>query len=366
MDAKERLRIYLEQRRELGESELVLDGMPVDDVMALLGARQVARPGRTARGPVSSMVPPAAPTREKSPPPSEPESATPASATPASEAVAPPPPDARFDANANVNWRDALRDTLRNPAGSSATTGGAAARSASSDPVASGTAVLAPWLAALGLPAGIAAGESRAATTVTSITPVLAASHTLDEVAAHIRACSACALHASARNAVPGEGSSTAEVVCVGEPPEGIEDEQGRPFVGEAGQLFTKILIAIQLTRDDVYLCNVLKHRPPSNRDPLPDEASACQPYLRRQLELLKPRVILVLGRIAAQTLLETSAPIGKLRGQIHQYRGIPVIVTHSPASIVLNEPLKRPTWADVQVLRRLLDASRLAMPERS
>lgn len=360
MDAKERLRIYLEQRRELGESELVLDGMPVDQVMALLGAREVARPGRTARAPVSAMVPPTAPAtprREVSAP-----EASEGNTLPTPEAVAPPPPPMdRFDANANVNWRDALKDTLSAPSAPGAASSGPAAR-----PAESTKAVLAPWLADIGLPAGIAAGESRLALTPTAITPILLASQSLDEIAAHIRACQACALHTSARNAVPGEGNLSAEVVCVGEAPGANEDEQGRPFVGDAGQLLTKILAAIQLAREDVYICNVLKHRPPSNRDPQPDEVLACQPFLRRQLELVKPRVILALGRFAAQTLLETGAPISKLREQIHQYRGIPVIVTYHPAALLRQESWKRPTWQDVKVARRILDASRLAMPERA
>ena len=158
---------------------------------------------------------------------------------------------------------------------------------------------------------------------------------------------------------MPGEGNPFADFVCVGEAPGASEDEQGRPFVGEAGGLLTKILGAIQLERNDVFICNVLKHRPPMNRDPLPDEVHACQPYLIRQLELIKPRVILALGRFAAQTLLQTTTPIGKLRGQLHAFHGIPLIVTYHPAALLRNEAWKRPTWDDVKLARRVLDASR-------
>jgi len=125
--------------------------------------------------------------------------------------------------------------------------------------------------------------------------------------------------------------------------------------------LLTKILGAIQLSREDVYLCNVLKHRPPGNRDPLPDEIVACQPYLLRQIELVRPRVILALGRIAAQTLLNTTTGIGALRGRIHRFHGVPLIVTYHPAALLRNEAWKRPTWEDVKLARRLLDASRSA-----
>ncbi len=370
MDAKERLRIYLEQRREVGESELVLDGMPVDDVMALLGARQVARPGRTARAPVSAMVPPSARTSDHVADDAAKDATdrgTTESAPVADTAVggasigaAPPaPPDVRFDAHSNVNWRDALRDT--NPAMSAA--------SGASAPT-SIPAVLPEWLKALGLPAGVStlasATSSAAALASNPLQQAIANSQTLEEVAAHIRACTQCSLQAGAKNAVPGIGNVAAEFVCVGEAPGASEDEQGIPFVGEAGQLLTKILGAIQLAREDVFICNVLKHRPPANRDPLPDEVTACQPFLHRQLAIVRPRVILALGRFAAQTLFETTASLSKLRGQIHSYRGIPVIVTYHPAALLRNESWKRPTWEDVKLARRILDASRVAQPERA
>ena len=186
----------------------------------------------------------------------------------------------------------------------------------------------------------------------------LSALGSLDEVAQHVAACRACALHQTAKNPVPGEGNPHAGFVCVGEAPGQTEDELGRPFVGRAGDLLTKILEAIQLTRADVFICNVLKHRPPGNRNPAPDEIKACSPYLMRQLELLQPKVILALGTFASQTLLQTTQPIGKLRGLVHRFHGVPLIVTYHPAALLRNPAWKRPTWEDVQLARRIFDSA--------
>jgi DNA polymerase len=144
--------------------------------------------------------------------------------------------------------------------------------------------------------------------------------------------------------------------MCVGEAPGANEDLQGEPFVGQAGQLLNKILEAIKLRREDVFIANVLKHRPPGNRNPLPEEVTACSPYLVRQIELVRPKVILALGTFAAQTLLETKLTIGKLRGQVHRYYGVPLVVTYHPAALLRNPAWKRPTWEDVQLARRILD----------
>ncbi len=179
---------------------------------------------------------------------------------------------------------------------------------------------------------------------------------TLDEIAATVHGCTRCPLYATAKKGVPGEGNPDADLVCVGEAPGANEDETGRPFVGEAGQLLTKILAAIKLAREDVFICNVLKHRPPGNRNPLPNEVAACSPYLVRQLELVRPKVIVAFGTFAAQTLLETKLSIGKLRGQVHRYHGIPLVVTYHPAALLRNPAWKRPTWEDVQLARRILD----------
>jgi uracil-DNA glycosylase family 4 len=180
----------------------------------------------------------------------------------------------------------------------------------------------------------------------------------LDAIAASVRGCTKCPLYSTATNPVPGEGNPDANFMVVGEAPGATEDETGRPFVGRAGQLLTQILAAIKLSREDVFICNVLKHRPPGNRNPEPAEVIACSPYLIRQIELIKPKVILALGTFSAQTLLDTKISIGKLRGQIHQYHGVPVVVTYHPAALLRNPAWKRPTWEDVQLARRILDSA--------
>jgi DNA polymerase len=171
-----------------------------------------------------------------------------------------------------------------------------------------------------------------------------------------IAKCTRCPLYKTATKAVPGTGSATAELVCVGEAPGEAEDKSGHPFVGPAGQLLTKILAAINLRREDVFICNVLKHRPPLNRNPNPPEVEACSPYLVRQLEIIRPKVIVAFGTFAAQTLLDTKLSIGKLRGSVHRYYGIPLVVTYHPAALLRNPAWKRPTWEDVQLARRVLD----------
>lgn len=180
----------------------------------------------------------------------------------------------------------------------------------------------------------------------------------MSDVARSVEKCTRCALYRTATHSVPGDGNPAADFVCVGEAPGANEDATGHAFVGTAGELLTKILAAINLSREDVFICNVLKHRPPANRDPAPDEVEACRPYLLRQLELVKPKVILTLGAFAAQTLLETKTPIGKLRGQVHLFHGTPLVVTYHPAALLRNPAWRRPTWEDVQLARRLLDSA--------
>jgi DNA polymerase len=180
----------------------------------------------------------------------------------------------------------------------------------------------------------------------------------LKAVAKAVDDCTRCPLYKTAKNGVPGEGDPKARLVCVGEAPGASEDSSGRPFVGQAGQLLTKILEAVKLTREEVFITNVIKHRPPGNRNPMPDEIAACSPYLVRQLELIKPKVIIAFGAFAAQTLLETKTPIGKLRGLVHQYHGIPLVVTYHPAALLRNPAWKRPTWEDVKLARRVLDSA--------
>jgi DNA polymerase len=171
-----------------------------------------------------------------------------------------------------------------------------------------------------------------------------------------INTCMKCALGSTRTNFVFGVGNPKATLLCVGEAPGADEDAQGEPFVGRAGQLLTKILEAIGFPRSEVFICNILKCRPPGNRKPLPEEAERCIPYLRKQIALVKPKVILCLGLTAAENLLGTTESLGKLRGRILEFDGIPVMVTYHPAALLRNPNWKRPTWEDVQALRALHD----------
>lgn len=267
MDAKQRLRLYLEQRRDLGESELVLDSMSVDEVMKAIGA--------IGKG----LSPSAA---------------------------------------GSGGWREVL---------SAETTVSQVVKS----------------------PAAKSAVEA-------SVPLDVVGAESLATIADEVESCTLCPLYKTATRGVPGSGNPEADFVCIGEGPGANEDEQGLPFVGAAGQLLTKILAAVNLSRDDVFITNVVKHRPPGNRNPEPNEIEACTPYLIRQMDLIQPKVILALGTFAAQTLLNTKTPIGKLRGDVHRYRGIPVVVTYHPAALLRNPAWKRPTWEDVQLARRILD----------
>lgn len=303
MDARERLRQYLEQRREMGESDLVLDSMPVDDVLRLLGDQRPAREGAPAGLPASGDW-----------------RATLKSvgADTSARAVVPPSVDSENSEELSVSVRGSKSLSATEP----------------DHPIVIGGATR----EFMGGP--------------------LASLESLEAVARHISACTACALAKTARNHVPGEGSPTARFVVVGEAPGEKEDELGRPFVGRSGELLTKILEAVHFKREDVFICNVLKHRPPGNRNPTPDEIKLCSPYLLRQLELLQPRVILALGTFASQTLLQTTQPIGKLRGLVHRFHGVPLIVTYHPAALLRNPAWKRPTWEDVQLARRIFDSA--------
>lgn len=299
MDAREQLRRYLEQRRELGETELALDGLTVEDALRILGAKTGAQPVAATR----------------------------VNAAPSARSTEP------TSAAAASDWRDALRQAGASP-----------------DTMAAKKPSPPEEIQVVGLSAGTPAGELFGGE--------LGALRSLEEIAAHVASCTRCPLYSTATNPVPGEGSPNADFMCVGEAPGATEDETGRPFVGAAGQLLTKILAAIDLRREDVYICNVLKHRPPGNRNPRPEEVTACSPYLIRQIELIRPKVILALGTFAAQTLLETKLSIGKLRNQIHRYYGVPLIVTYHPAALLRNPSWKRPAWEDVKLARRILDNS--------
>ena len=345
MNAKERLRAYLEQRRELGESEMVLDALEVDDVMRMLGALQGGAAAGTpaaARAVTPAPVSSTAARAETRDPPATVEHAERARAADASSDATPPSDD----------WKEVMR-TLKGASPAPKPTSAvppvdAGTSSPSVTPQrAAGILRIEGIVVPLGLrvdrPAILTAGTEWA---------------TLSEVTAAIAVCKACDLFNTATQAVPGVGNPDADVMVVGEAPGEKEDLRGEPFVGPAGELLNKILGAIQLTRETVYISNVLKHRPPGNRNPMPDEVRACAPFLQRQIDLVQPKMILAFGTFAAQSLLGTKLAIGKLRQQIHWYQGIPLVATYHPAALLRNESWKRPTWEDVKLARRVLDAT--------
>ena len=192
----------------------------------------------------------------------------------------------------------------------------------------------------------------------------------LDKITEEVRRCRKCDLGSLRTNAVPGEGDPKARIVFVGEGPGADEDAQGRPFVGRAGQLLDKIIAAMGLKRCDVYICNILKCRPPDNRDPRPDEIINCLPYLQRQIELIKPQMIVALGAHAARTLLNNNKSIGQLRGQFHEYYpglGVPSIkmmATFHPAYLLRNysQENRRKVWEDMKIV---LEELGLPIPEQ-
>ena len=172
-----------------------------------------------------------------------------------------------------------------------------------------------------------------------------------------VRTCTRCALHEGRTQTVFGVGSRTADLLIIGEAPGAEEDRRGEPFVGRAGQLLNAMLAAIHLAREEVYIANILKCRPPNNRDPRTDEQATCTPYLQRQIELLQPRVILALGRVAAQWLLQSDAPIGRLRGRTFEYgsRSTPLVVSYHPAYLLRSPLQKSRSWDDLKLVKRLL-----------
>ena len=176
---------------------------------------------------------------------------------------------------------------------------------------------------------------------------------TLEDVRKELGDCRRCKLHSGRTNIVFGTGSPKAKLVFVGEGPGRDEDLQGKPFVGLAGQLLTKIIQAIQLTREEVYIANIIKCRPPGNRNPEPDEIRACEPFLIQQLEVIRPKLICALGTFAAQTLLKTEEKISHLRGRFHQYQGIPIMPTYHPAYLLRNPNFKRDVWEDMKKIKK-------------
>ncbi len=177
----------------------------------------------------------------------------------------------------------------------------------------------------------------------------------LSQIGLEAASCTSCPLAEGRNRVVFGSGNPTADLMLIGEGPGAEEDRQGLPFVGAAGELLTKIIQAIELSREQVYIANIVKCRPPGNRDPDPDEAAACRGFLDRQIDAIGPKVIVALGRIAAHNLLRTTEPLGRLRGTWHQVRGIDTMVTYHPAALLRNEGYKRPTWEDMKQVRQRL-----------
>jgi uracil-DNA glycosylase family 4 len=178
----------------------------------------------------------------------------------------------------------------------------------------------------------------------------------LEELYQTICECQKCLLGQSRTNFVFGDGSPDADIIFIGEAPGAEEDRLGIPFVGRAGKLLDKILAAMKLCREDVYIANILKCRPPDNRDPLPDEALTCEPYLHQQIKLIKPKIICCLGRIAAQRLLQTNMSLGQMRDRWFDYHGTVLMVTYHPAALLRSNQYTRPLWEDMQKLLKKLE----------
>jgi len=177
----------------------------------------------------------------------------------------------------------------------------------------------------------------------------------LVEIEKKIKKCRKCELEKTRTNTVPGEGDPNARLMFIGEAPGADEDAQGRPFIGRAGQLLTKIIESIGLKREDVFIANILKCRPPGNRNPLPTEMAACASYLKAQIEAVRPEVICALGKFAAQTLLNTETPISKLRGEFYEYQGVKFMPTYHPAYLLRNQSGKKDVWDDMKKIAKEL-----------
>jgi len=181
-------------------------------------------------------------------------------------------------------------------------------------------------------------------------------SETLAKIAAEVAKCRKCRLCETRTNTVPGVGNPNARLMFIGEAPGADEDKKGEPFVGRAGQLLTKMISAMGLSRDDVYIANIIKCRPPANRNPEPDEVEMCEPYLIRQIETIKPEVIVALGAVSTNTLLKVDTPISKLRGEFRSYHGTPLLPTFHPAYLLRNESSKKDAWSDLQTAMKKLN----------
>ena len=179
----------------------------------------------------------------------------------------------------------------------------------------------------------------------------------LREIAAVVKKCSRCELSRTRNQAVPGSGNSAADWMFIGEAPGQNEDEQGLPFVGRAGKLLDAMIKALGMSREDVFIANVVKCRPPGNRDPLPEEITNCQPYLQQQLDLVRPKVIVALGRISAQALLSSAESLGSMRGQVYEYgkQATPLVVTYHPAYLLRSPEQKNKAWQDLLMAKALV-----------
>jgi len=204
---------------------------------------------------------------------------------------------------------------------------------------------------------GAPSTEAAAATTPAPAAEPSSA-ESLDQIQADLGECTRCKLHAGRTTLVFGVGNPHADLMFVGEAPGRDEDRQGIPFVGRAGQLLTRIIAAIGLGRDDVYIANVIKCRPPNNRNPELDEIMTCEPFLFRQVDAIRPRVVVALGTFAVRALLRTEQPISRLRGKIHDYRGAKLVPTFHPAYLLRSPERKRDVWEDMQKVRALLAQS--------
>jgi uracil-DNA glycosylase family 4 len=292
-DPRDLLRSYLRQRAELGDVELVLDRHTPGEMREMLSPHPAAPARPPTREPASAPSPAAS--RDASPIPRRTSEPPPAADRPHVRAGAQPP-----------------GDTPMQPAPD------APAR-------------------------GVSTGDIASLTILSSVRDIALG-------------CPRCGLAKTRTRVVFGEGSETAELMVVGEAPGENEDRQGRPFVGKAGQLLDLLLMTAGFPRESVYICNVLKCRPPGNRNPLPEEVEACSPYLVKQVELVRPKVIVAFGTFAAQTLLGTDVAIGKLRGRVHAYRGTPLVPTYHPAALLRNPGWVRAVWDDLQRARAVLE----------
>ena len=192
---------------------------------------------------------------------------------------------------------------------------------------------------------------------VTADTATETSGLTLNELYTKISRCTKCQLARTRNNVVPGEGVENPDVLVIGEGPGYEEDMSGRPFVGKAGILLDKMLAAIGLDRNkNCYIANIVKCRPPQNRDPQPEEEASCNPFLQAQIHILKPKIILCMGRIAGHKMLETQEPLNKLRGQFFDYNGIPLMITYHPSALLRDESLKAPAWQDLKMFKKKMD----------